>query len=126
VYLLLAKLGLYEASAHVAYGLDGNQAVAFVDAQKPALRDMQEAHLLVGLVDEEVSDEAYVLVVGIKDLAVDQVAWHEEDVGPFARIIHTRDLLLDPYSPEGRTRALMHMLPPVGVLRTRDQSTAER
>ena len=30
MYLLLAKLGLYEASAHVAYGLDGDQAPAHV------------------------------------------------------------------------------------------------
>ena len=63
MYLLLAQLGLYEASAHIAYGLDGNQEVAFVSAQKPALRDMQEAHFPVDLVDEQVPDVAYVLVV---------------------------------------------------------------
>ena len=77
VYLLLVQLRLHEAPTHVAHGLDRNQAVAFVEAHKPALRDVQEAHLPVDLVDEQVPDEAYVLVVGIEDLAVHQVAWHK-------------------------------------------------
>ena len=88
VYPLLAQLGLHEAPAHVAYGLDGYQEVAFVEAQEPSLRGVQEAHLPVDLVDEQVPDEAYVLVAGVEDLAVDEVAWHEEDVRPLPCVIH--------------------------------------
>jgi hypothetical protein len=40
---------------------------------------VQEAHLPVDLVDEQIPDEAYVLVFGIEDLAVDQVARHKEE-----------------------------------------------
>jgi hypothetical protein len=38
------------------------------------LRGVHEAHLPVDLVDKQVPDEAYALVFGAEDLAVDQVA----------------------------------------------------
>ncbi len=88
VYPLLAKLGLHEAPAHVAHGLDGYQKVAFVEAQEPSLRGVQEAHLPVDLVDEQVPDEAYVLLARVEELAVDKVVRHEEDVRPLPCIIH--------------------------------------
>ena len=88
MYLLLAQLGLYEAPAHIAYGLDRYQEVVFVETQEPSPSGMQEANLPVDFVDQEVPDEAYVLVVGIDELAVDEVAWREEDVCPLPRIIH--------------------------------------
>ena len=52
----------------------------------------------------------------VDDLAVDQVTWHEEDMSPFACVIHS-SILLKPFSPEGTTRVPTHMLPSVGVRR---------
>jgi hypothetical protein len=69
VHPLLAQLRLHEARAHRGDRLDGYQEVPFVGAQEPSLRGVQEAHLPVDLVDEQVPDEAYVLVVGVEDLA---------------------------------------------------------
>jgi hypothetical protein len=74
VYLLLTKLRLYEAPAHVPHGPDRCQEVALLEAQELPLRGVHEAHLPVDLVDKQVPDEAYALVFGAEDLAVDQVA----------------------------------------------------
>src|SRR5215210_2147580 len=52
------------------------------------MRGMQEANLPVDFVDQEVPNVAYVLVDRVDELAVDQVAWHKEDVRPVACVIH--------------------------------------
>jgi hypothetical protein len=74
------------------------------------LRGVHEAHLPVDLVDEEVPDEAYVLVVGVEDLAVDQVAGHEEDVRVLFPALSMRSLLLSPYSLRGRPMEVKYQM----------------
>ena len=60
---------------------------------------MQKTQLPVDLVDEQVPDEADPLVVEADNFAMDQVVWHNEDVGPLVRVIRT-------YRPPSQTRFL--------------------
>src|SRR5215212_1164174 len=91
-----ARVGTSEPSSPSSPG-DGG---AKTEAKEPPSRGVHEAHHPVGLVDQEVPDEAYVLVVGVEELAVDQVAWREEYVSPPPCVIHN-GLLLIPNSPRG-------------------------
>src|SRR5215211_7842297 len=76
LHLLPALLDRHVAFAHSLDRLDWYQEMLVADPEVPADRDVQEAHLPIDLVDEEVPHVA------------DEVARHEEDVRPLVRSFH--------------------------------------
>ena len=73
-HLLSTLVDRHEASAEPLDGLYRDQKVSIADPQMPTDRDVQKAHLPVGLVDQKVPHVADNVVVGIGDGTVDQVA----------------------------------------------------
>src|SRR5215212_11625889 len=88
LHLLPALLDRHVAFAHSLDRLDWYQEMLVADPEVPADRDVQEAHLPIDLVDEEVPHVADKVVVEVGDGAMDEVARHEEDVRPLVRSFH--------------------------------------